>query len=139
MNVAEYAKKHNVSKQSVYDKIKRGTLQTKTIQGIKHIVSIPKVVSVENNDFNISKKKLEKTLKKLNKSNLKLEKVELKVEFLEKLIESKDKEILTLEKALSAFTLLLDEKENNIKPSITYEAIEEKKDKKKKKNKKKKS
>jgi len=132
MTVAKYAKKYNVSKQSIYDKLKRGTLQSKVINGVKHIISIPKVVSIENHNETLGDNKFKKLLKKLNKSRLKIEKLELKIEFLDEIVKSKNNEITTLEKSLNAFTMVLDKK--LLTPSIVYEAeLEEKKPKKKNK------
>jgi len=115
MTVTEYAKKHNVSKQSVYDKLKRGTLPYKTIQGIKHIIlntDIKESInSIDNIIETVSKKKYKRVLKKLNKSIQHIEILKEKVQGLEILLISKDSEIDTLKKSLSAFTIFLEKKE----------------------------
>jgi len=115
MTVTEYAKKHNVSKQSVYDKLKRGTLPYKTIQGIKHIIlntDIKESInSIDNIIETVSKNKYKRVLKKLNKSIQHIEILKEKVQGLEILLISKDSEIDTLKKSLSAFTIFLEKKE----------------------------
>lgn len=136
MTVTEYAKKYNVSKQSVYDKLKRGTLEYKTIQGIKHIIlnaEIKQSINSVDNDIATSlKKKYKRALKKLNKSIQHIELLETKLESSEKLLISKDKQIITLEKSLALFTLVLETK------SLAAAELIETKVKKSSKNKKKK-
>jgi len=115
MTVTEYSKKHGVSKQSVYDKLKRGTLQYKTIQGVKHIIlnaDIKESInSVDNTIEMISRKKHKRVLKKLNKSMQEVEILREKIKGFETLLVSKDSEIDTLKKSLSAFTIFLEKKE----------------------------
>lgn len=103
MTVTEYAKKYNVSKQSVYDKLNRGTLEFKVIKGIKHIIL--------NDGIEIKKKKTcKKSLNKIKALKKDNELLKLSVNSLEKLLKSRDKEIVTLEKTLSVFTSLIDNK-----------------------------
>ena len=115
MTVTEYSKNHGVSKQSVYDKLKRGTLEYKTIQGVKHIIlnaDIKESInSVDNTIEMISKKKHKRVLKKLNKSMQEVEILREKIKGFETLLMSKDSEIDTLKKSLSAFTIFLEKKE----------------------------
>ena len=111
MTVTEYAKKYNVSKQSVYDKLKRGTLPYKTIKGIKHIILNADIKESINIIETVSKKKHKRVLKKLNKSIQHIEILKEKVQGLEILLLSKDSEIDTLKKSLSAFTIFLEKKE----------------------------
>jgi len=115
MTVTEYSKKHGVSKQSVYDKLKRGTLQYKTIQGVKHIILNAdikeSIKSIDNNIEIVSKKKHKRVLKKLNKSMQEIEILKEKIKGLKVLMISKDSEIDTLKKSLSAFSIFLEKKE----------------------------
>jgi len=115
MTVTEYAKKYSVSKQSVYDKLKRGTLKYKTIQGVKHIIlnaDIKESInSVDSTIEMISKKKHKRILKKLNKSMQEVEILREKIKGFKILLISKDSEIDTLKKSLSAFTIFLEKKE----------------------------
>ena len=109
MTVAEYAKKHGVSKQSIYDKLRRGTLSYELIDGIKHIIeSIDRAVaSVESP---VSSKKFNKTLKKLNKAKHKLEIAVNEIQALNKLLLSKDSEIDTLKKTFGLMTVAIENK-----------------------------
>ncbi len=114
MTVAEYAAKNNVSKQSVYGRLNRGTLQYKLIDGVRHIVESsvqpPLIESADYTTDSKSKKRLKRALKKLNKSVQRVEILTNKVEGLDALISSKDDEISTLKKALALFTVVLDKR-----------------------------
>ena len=114
MTVTEYAKKYNVSKQSVYDKLKRGTLQYTVNKGIKQIIL--------NDDLNslnvkskkplktVAKKKYKKLLKLLNNKNNIIKSLNDTIENNVNLLDSKQSEIETLNKSLGALILLIEEK-----------------------------
>ena len=136
MTVAEYAKNKGVSKQSVYDKLRRGTLSYEVKEGIKHIVeSIEPTVTPSGSPA--ASKKLDKALKRLNKVKHKLEIAVNEVKYLNTLIASKDNEIETLRNASGLLyaainkNLLSAPTENDV-----IEIVEKPKKKRKKKNKK---
>jgi len=131
MNVAEYAKKYNVSKQSVYDKLKRGTLNYRVVNGIKEIIIKPIKENIKNNIEIDKNKALKKALKRLNKKSLKVKKLKIKNKYMKEIINSKNKEITTLEKSLSAFSLILEKKLNPPKIIHNTKIKKDKKDKKK--------
>lgn len=75
--VKEYAAKHSVSEQSVYQRIKRGTLECVVENGVKYIlegVERKKDAAVKNNDNTNSSKEI----KKLYKAQIKLLKTRIK-------------------------------------------------------------
>ena len=104
MTIAEYAKSRGVSKQSVYERIKRGTLQYEVIDGVKHIIEAPESKGLIETPVStpVSKrcKKLEKTLKKLNRVKHELELAYKDVEHLHTLISAKDSELDSLRNTL---------------------------------------
>ena len=109
MTVAEYAKDHGVSKQSVYDKLRRGTLSYEVKDGIKHIVEsvAPVVGAVAAPGID---KKLKRALKRLNKLKHKLEMAVNDIQGLQELIRSKDSEIDTLKKTFGLMTAAIENK-----------------------------
>jgi len=141
MNVSEYAKSRGVSKQSVYDRLKRGTLQYEVINGVKNIIEpgdskglIQGASSTIESTFDKKlEKKLNKALKRLNKVEHKLALATNDVESLEKLLAAKDSEIETLKNTFGLMTLAIERK--MIAP--VEEVIEADLTKKKKKKKKK--
>ncbi len=142
MTVKEYALNRGVSKQSVYDRIRRGTLAVEMIDGVKNIIgsrSQDDLFTAPLPDIDSScQKKLEKALKKALKSKHRLDIERVKLRSMEKLLYSKDDEIATLKNALSVFSAVIDKQlfitdaSNEI-----IEVQEEKKGKKKDKKKKK--
>lgn len=138
MTVKEYAIKHEVSKQSVYDRINRGTLQVEIIEGVKHVIESSSQVKplkslVSNIDQKCSKS-LEKALKKGLKSKHKLDLAMVQLNSMDILLKSKDNEIASLKKSLDFLDvvvskkLLLMDKDHDV---IDVEPTKKKKHKKK--------
>ena len=104
VTVKEYAEEHGVSKQSVYDRINRGTLQIEMIDGVRHIIgSRSQVKEVESPVIGIDRecqKALEKALKKHLKAKHRLDLATVQLKSMETLIESKDSEIESLKRSL---------------------------------------
>ena len=98
MTVAQYAKDHGVSKQSVYDKLRRGTLSYEVVDNIKHIVVsvAPDVVPGGFGSNLVPGDKLEKALKKLNKCKQKLLIERVKLKSMENVLAAKDAQIAAL-------------------------------------------
>ena len=83
ITVAEYCKRHNTSTQAVYARIKRGTLESTVVNGIKMVIdNIPTEVATDTNEIatlmqsiiNDQKKeikRLHRTIKQLEKQNIK--------------------------------------------------------------------
>ena len=109
MTVADYAKLKGISKQAVYEKLRRNTLSYELIDGIKHIVETldTTVASVASP---VSSKKFNKTLKKLNKAKHKLEIAVNEIQALHNLLHSKDSEIDTLKKTFGLMTVAIENK-----------------------------
>jgi len=114
MTVKEYAEKQGVSKQSVYDRIKRGTLQVELIQGVRHIVeSSSQLKGFEALLPNIDRdcpKKLEKALKKALKSKHKLDLAIVKLNSMQTLLNSRDEQIATLKSSFDMIGSLVGKK-----------------------------
>ncbi len=119
MTVSEYAKKNGVSKQSIYDRIKRGTLLSETINGVKQIVessSQPTLFkdSLLPTETGCLKKlekalhKLEKALKKADKFKQKLLIEQVQLRSMGQLVLSKDSEIDSLKKSLGLVQSVID-------------------------------
>jgi len=142
MTVNEYSKINGISKQSVYDRLKRGTLQFKVIDGVKHIIQDN--VNLNNKDNSTSSlkkdcsKDLEKALKKLNKSKQLVKLLKQEAKFNEKLVNSMQNEIDTLKKSLGAFDRLVNSKmmEIEMKTNENIETIKAVKSKNKQQKKK---
>ena len=137
MTVAEYAKYKGISKQAVYDKVRRGTLLSETVDGVKHIlesVASP-VVSVESS---ASSKKLKRALKRLNKCKHKLELASKEIQGLHELVQSKDSEIDTLKKTFGLMTVAIEKSLIAAPPEeiIVKAKKDKRREKKKRKNKK---
>jgi len=130
MTVAEYAKHKGVSKQSVYDKLRRGTLSYEIKDGIKHIVETP-AKSVEGVVAYGTDKKLKKTLKKLDKVKHKLALAVNEIEYLNSLLAAKDSEIDTLKRSSSLLYAAIENK--LLAPPEEVVTVPVKKRKKKKK------
>ncbi len=83
ITVKEYCKRHNTSTQAVYARIKRGTLESTVVNGIKMIVdnSIVEDTTIYNGTATLMQsiikdqkreiKRLHKTIKQLEKQNIK--------------------------------------------------------------------
>lgn len=116
--INDYAKEKNVSLSNVYQKIKRGTLQS-----IKRNHQTFVIEEVEH-DF----KEVQKSSSKC-KEKSKLLKQELKL--LKKLLQSKEDEIDTLKKSFNVFHLTLQSKFKELENNVIDADIEIKKKKKK--------
>ena len=132
MNVAQYAKAKGVSKQSVYDKLRRGTLSYEIKDGIKHIIDSVAEVTASPVAEDRSKK-LEKALKKLNKTKHKLDIALNSIEALETLLESKDSEIDTLKRTFGLMTTAIENRLVSPEEDVIEAETTPKKKKKKKK------
>jgi hypothetical protein len=144
MTVNEYSRVNGISKQSVYDRLKRGTLQYKVIEGVKHIihdnVDLTSQDKVETTFKDTCSRDLEKALKKLNKSRQVVKLLKQEAKFNERLVNSMQNEIDTLKKSLGAFDRLVNSKMMQIEMKSneieTIEIVETKEKKKKPKKKK---
>jgi hypothetical protein len=142
LTVTQYANQHKVSKQSIYDRIKRGTLQTTIINGVKMIdtdnVQEQSMPLNDNqasiiNDLNNNQSMLVKELKQGFKQSLKQYKQVIKRQ--DKQIELLQAELGKLQsKYYEAMTLMFNYNEQKVIPGKVedVEIIPTKKKKKKK-------
>lgn len=137
MTIAEYAKEKGVSKQSVYDRIRRGTLGYEIIDGVKHVIDAPaKVVPVENVDT-ANDKRLNKALEKLLRCKQRVKLLRAELKGMETLLLAKDSEIDTLKRTFGLMTIAIEGKLlPTVSDTIEVENVSQKKKKKKKKKKK---
>lgn len=125
MTVKEYAANKGVSKQSVYDRIRRGTLQVEMIDGVKNIVGERSQGDLFAAIESGTDKKCRKALKR-SRRKVKLRKTELKG--LRDLLQAKDSEIDTLKKSLGLVQAVIDSR--LLKPvSVDTEIVKKKKKK----------
>jgi predicted RNase H-like nuclease (RuvC/YqgF family) len=118
VELKEYAEKKKVSLSNVYQKIKRGTLQSIKKNGITYILE-----DIEE-PLNETSKECKKDIKSLKKE----------IKFLKALLKSKDKEISTLEKSFQLFSMTIEKNLLSIENKTPdYVDVEVKPKKKKKK------
>ena len=108
MTVKEYAENRGVSKQSVYDRIRRGTLSVEIIDGVKHIIE---GVCIKTDELKqVDSKKCKRIKKALKRSKQKTKVCKIKLKGIRKLIQAKDNEIDTLKKSLGLVQAVIDSK-----------------------------
>lgn len=122
MTVAQYASKNKVSKQSVYDRLRRGTLSARLINGVKHIIE-PDLETVKPDvDSSLApdkKKLLVEVLKRLNKARQVIRLLKQRIESDIVLIKSLRSEIDTLKKSHNTLSLIVDSQIIKQLPQIT--------------------
>jgi len=146
MNVKEYAREKGVSVQSVYGRIKRGTLQTHIVNGATHVVEPNDLLNPLNGTMNHDcieelkkvSKKLDKEHRKRLKAIHRLELAEMQLKSMETMLEVKDKQIATLERSLDSYERLFGKGllSHNEVVEVVAEEVPSKKSKKKRKKKK---
>ena len=132
MKVNEYAKSKGVSKQSVYDRLRRGTLQYEVRDGVKHIIESSGQGSLLDTIEDKTSPDCLKTIERLSKSKVKVKLFKQEIQALKDLLLAKDAEIDTLKKTFGLMTLAIEQK-LIVKPEeITSEVVKKKKKGKKK-------
>lgn len=137
LTITQYAKQYNVSKQSVYDRIKRGTLKSTIQDGVKMIDTndLQGISMSTNNDKLDNQAMLVNEIKKGFKQLVKQQK---------QLIKRQDKQIESLQKEISDIqaryykvtTLMFESKQKELTADIVDAKIINYKKKSKKKKKK---
>jgi len=128
ITVKQYAKQHGVSEQSVYGKIKRGTIDTTLIKGVAMIETAPSTTNATPETTNTTQAQL---LIKLQKQLVKQQRREIKSR--DKQIEDLRRQNAVLQERYYALTVLL---QTDRASQLNYEAPIEVKIKKKKQKKK---
>lgn len=137
LTITQYAKQYNVSKQSVYDRIKRGTLKASIQDGVKMIdTNDLQMTSIStNNDKLENRARLVNEMKKGYKQLIKQQKQLIKRQ--DKQIESLQKEINDMQaRYYKVTTLMFESRQKELTADIVDTEIVKYKKKSKKKDKK---
>lgn len=142
MTVNEYAEKKGVSVQSVYGKIKRGTLETRELDGVMHIIEPGTFNGIVSGDKSHLTDRLNKVSKKLQKErNKRLKAVhkrklaEVQLNSIQLNIKSKDEEIATLKHVIEKYERMFGKNNLQLTAAPGEDHIIDIKPKKKKKKK----